>query len=262
MLIISRSILYLLLTVVFLLYQNNVYGKQYIEVVSDNSSSSEKLKSQSSAKSRLTTINPSQSNHNIIQLRGGRSQNQPLPSPNITAGGVKSTLYQPIIRASSEKWNVDASLIYAVIHVESYFNPTAQSPAYAYGLMQITEDGAAQEVAKRYRGGVSYSIQQIFDPTTNIDIGTAYLSILDTVYLRNIRDQSSRKLLVIAAYNCGLSNLMKYGFDTQSLSHLTFRVSQLTTEQLYVKLTKEFPIKETRNYVARVVEMQSRYLNR
>ena len=51
--------------------------------------------------------------------------------------------------------------------------------------------------------------QTLFDPASNIDIGTAYLSLLDDRYLVGVNHSLSRKYSVISAYNGGAGNVLK-----------------------------------------------------
>ncbi|MGB0267911.1 MAG: transglycosylase SLT domain-containing protein, partial [Pseudomonadales bacterium] len=88
---------------------------------------------------------------------------------------------------------VRPSLIYAVIEVESAFNPYAVSPAKAYGLMQIVPATAGRDVYQKIkRRPGEPSKESLFDPDFNIDIGGAYLHLVDERYLNEIRDSSSR----------------------------------------------------------------------
>lgn len=125
--------------------------------------------------------------------------------------------------------------------------------------MQVTENGAVLEFSKRFLGGKTLAREQVFVPRTNIDIGTAYLYLLDATYLSQIRSPKTRLIATIAAYNCGLTNLMKYTFDTKSLDYFVYRVNQTTTEEWREMLTQQFPIAETRAYVAKVLEKKAHY---
>ncbi|MGR5501289.1 transglycosylase SLT domain-containing protein [Vibrio sp. DNB22_10_4] len=196
----------------------------------------------------------------VIELRGGKSTKPFQPQISPLPAFQKSKPYQHLISEAALKWNVEQSLIYAVMHVESYFNPTAVSSAQALGLMQVTENGAVLEFSKRYLGGKALGREEVFVPRTNIDIGTAYLYLLDATYLNQIRSPKTRQLATIAAYNCGLTNLMKYTFDTKSLDYFVYRVNQTTTEEWRDMLTQRFPIAETRAYVAKVLEKKAHYL--
>ena len=95
--------------------------------------------------------------------------------------------------SSSRKYGVDASLIKAVIHAESGYNPNAVSHKGASGLMQLMP-GTAK----------SLKVSNSFDPKDNVEGGVKYLRfLLDTFH----GDVS----LALAAYNAGLSKVAKYG---------------------------------------------------
>ena len=95
--------------------------------------------------------------------------------------------YDTLIARAAKRYQVEAALIRAVIKVESNFKPKVVSPAGAVGLMQVLPSTAAD-----------YGVEDreaLFDPATNIDIGTRHLRRLLRKY-KNI----SRAL---KAYNAG-----------------------------------------------------------
>ena len=96
-----------------------------------------------------------------------------------------------IVRAASH-FDVDASLISAVIHAESAYNPRIVSHKGARGLMQLMP-----ATARRF--GVSDS----FDPEENVYGGTRYLKWL----LKTFDGDAD---LAVAAYNAGEGNVWKY----------------------------------------------------
>ena len=93
--------------------------------------------------------------------------------------------FQAEIETVSEVFGVDAALIRAIMHAESWFEPQAVSHAGAQGLMQLMP-------ATAYRFGVA----NVFDPLDNITGGAAYLAWL----LQEFEGDLTR---VIAAYNAG-----------------------------------------------------------
>ncbi|HET6420326.1 MAG TPA: transglycosylase SLT domain-containing protein [Geobacteraceae bacterium] len=101
--------------------------------------------------------------------------------------------FEPIINSLSAEYGVDKSLIKAVIHAESGYNPNAVSPKGASGLMQLMPKTAKD-----------LKVCNTFDPQENIRGGVRYLRFL----LDTFRGDVS---LALAAYNAGLSKVSKYG---------------------------------------------------
>lgn len=88
------------------------------------------------------------------------------------------TPFDEFIRESASRYNVDETLIRAIIEVESNFRPDVVSKSNAIGLMQIKASTAGRD-AYRYQGKSGEpSTRDLKDPRKNIDIGTAYIRIL------------------------------------------------------------------------------------
>jgi len=98
-----------------------------------------------------------------------------------------------IVKESSRYYGVDEKLIWAVMEVESGFNPNAVSRAGACGLMQLMPATA-----------VEMGVDDIFDPAQNIAGGTQYLRKMLDLFNWNID-------LALAGYNAGPENVKKYG---------------------------------------------------
>lgn len=101
--------------------------------------------------------------------------------------------YHGIIKRHAEKYELDPSLIRAVITAESGFDPSAVSTKGAMGLMQLMP-------ATAYLMGVGNP----FNPEENIAGGVRYLKLLLDRYNGNLK-------LALAAYNAGPKTVEKYG---------------------------------------------------
>lgn len=101
--------------------------------------------------------------------------------------------FEPIIDQCSLEFGVDKSLVKAVIHAESGYNPNAVSPKGASGLMQLMPQTARD-----------LKVANSFDPRENIRGGVRYLRFLLDTFKGN-------EALALAAYNAGLSRVAQYG---------------------------------------------------
>jgi soluble lytic murein transglycosylase-like protein len=101
--------------------------------------------------------------------------------------------FEPIISSCSREFGVDSSLVKAVIHAESGYNPRAVSPKGAQGLMQL--------MPKTAQG---LKVADCMNPSDNIRGGVRYLRFLLDTFKGN-------ESLALAAYNSGLGSVAKYG---------------------------------------------------
>jgi soluble lytic murein transglycosylase-like protein len=105
--------------------------------------------------------------------------------------GKPQTLNE-VINTISDRHHIDPDLVNSVIHAESGFNPRAVSPKGARGLMQLMPQTAS-------RLGVS----NVFDPRSNVEGGTRYLSELLQRYNFDL-------IKALAAYNAGPQRVEQY----------------------------------------------------
>jgi len=101
-------------------------------------------------------------------------------------------IYDPIIKRVAERHRIDRELVHVVIRAESNYDAFAISSAGAMGLMQLMPATARQ-----------YGVQNVFDPTQNIEGGVRYLKDLVRLY-------NGQTKLVLAAYNAGQEAVRKY----------------------------------------------------
>lgn len=165
--------------------------------------------------------------------------------------------YLDMVRRASEKYHVEQSLILAIMQTESSFNPYAVSRTDALGLMQVMQHSAGKDVFKSQgRSGVP-SRSYLFDPDKNIDTGTAYLSILQDVYLAGITDPMSRRYAVITAYNGGAGSVLKvFSSDRNKAIDV---INRMSSNEVYQTLTRRHPSGESRRYLYKVNDAQKNY---
>jgi soluble lytic murein transglycosylase-like protein len=103
-----------------------------------------------------------------------------------------SASYDDLIRSASDRHNVDADLIRAVIKVESDFDSSARSHKGAMGLMQLMPETARL-----------HNVLDLFDPGANIEGGVRHLKLLMGRYQGNLE-------LSLAAYNAGIKAVERH----------------------------------------------------
>jgi len=168
---------------------------------------------------------------------------------------MRAKSFLPSVEASATKWQVSSALILAIMHTESAFNPLARSHVPAFGLMQIVPKSAGRDASRLVFGRERLlNGQDLYKPETNIEMGAAYLHILDSKYLKGIIDDKSRQLCVIAAYNTGAGNVARAFSGTTSVKKALPLINRLSSKQVYAQLRSNLKYEEARNYVKKVTQ--------
>lgn len=107
--------------------------------------------------------------------------------------------YAERIDDAAARYEVDPHLVAAIIRCESGWNDSAQSEAGAVGLMQLMPDTAKTVSGMGVVDTARFNPNNLTDPATNIEYGTALLAYLQT--------QLETTDEVIAAYNAGLGTV-------------------------------------------------------
>lgn len=165
--------------------------------------------------------------------------------------------YVGMVRQASRKYGVDESLILAIMQTESSFNPYAVSRSDALGLMQVVQHSAGKDVFRSQGRSGTPSRSYLFDPASNIDTGTAYLAMLNNVYLSGIDNPTSRRYAVITAYNGGAGSVLRV-FSSDKIQAANI-INSMTPGDVYQTLTSRHPSAESRRYLYKVNTAQKGY---
>ncbi len=118
--------------------------------------------------------------------------------PAITAALFPIPPWEP-----TSGWQVDRALLYALMRQESAFDPEAESPYGARGLMQLMPTTASYIAGDRSLRGSARA--KLFEPAFNLDLAQRYL-----LHLMEETETGNDLFRLAAAYNGGPGNLRKW----------------------------------------------------
>lgn len=166
--------------------------------------------------------------------------------------------YEAIVQKYAHKYNISPSLVLGIIQTESNFNPYAVSAAPAYGLMQIVPSTAGADAYELIHGKKGMPTKEmLFNPETNIEYGVAYLSILFSRYLPDIKDKQSQEYCVITAYNAGAGSVLRTFHNDKNKAFA--RINSMSANKVYDTLRNRLPSDEGRRYLLKVSTYKKNY---
>ena len=175
------SILYLILF--SLVFYPNLALSQHLYAFENSSGVITYTSRKPSGGKRYKLVTPKTPKYSVFVHRGLGYYWSAFPKPSS---------YDDLIDTLSAEYGLDSSLVKAVMHVESAFNPKAVSRAGARGLMQLMPATASR-----------FGVKNSFDPEQNMRGGMKYLSWLNGRFGGNLS-------LVLAGYNAGEGAVDKY----------------------------------------------------
>jgi len=173
---------------------------------------------------------------------------------------VRAAKYRALVADAAKRFDVSGNLIYAIMKVESDFNPFAVSSAMAVGLMQVVPSTAGSDVYQflNNRKGKP-TADDLFQPPVNVTYGTAYLHLLDTRFLKGVTNPVSREYCMIAGYNGGAGGVLRT-FD-KNKDRAATKINSLPPDTVYATLRNKAPHAETRRYLGKVLEAKKQFVN-
>ena len=156
-------------------------------------------------------------------------------------GQAEWDIFYPLTNWSEIKhWasqrRLDPFQVAGFIRQETIFDPRAKSSANAYGLMQLLIP-TARAVARKYNASVTaISAETLFQPSLNIELGTAYI--------RDQYDKFGRVEFVAVAYNAGPGRVPQW---------------TATLPGEIDEFVEAIPFKETKGYVQGIIRNSAQY---
>jgi membrane-bound lytic murein transglycosylase C len=164
----------------------------------------------------------------------------------------RAQLYRDDVAVHAKRHGLDPRLLFAIIHTESYFNPLAQTPAPAYGLMLLVPRGPARDAYNYlYKNDIVLDDGYLQDPAHNVELGAAYLHLLRRQLVPNMEDGEKTNYLVACAYTWGVDK-------TRDQILKQARVQDLTSTQVFTLVSQKTP-ESTRAYLNRVRDRIAMY---
>ncbi len=172
--------------------------------------------------------------------------------------------YAATVRKFSDDTQVSRSLIFAIIRIESSFNPYAVSSVPAYGMMQLVPSSGGREAYRKAKGEDAMPDKEyLFNAGNNIELGATYLGILlNDSPLHQIRNAVSREYCAIAAYNTGPGNVYRAFSKLNGKARqeeALDKINSMRPEEVYETLRTRLPYEETRGYIVNAVAAKKRY---
>lgn len=144
--------------------------------------------------------------------------------------GYDGAMYPIPVWQPTSGFIVDRALVYGFMRQESAFNPKARSYVGAMGLMQLMP-ATARVVSTRYAPETAGASP--WEPSTNIALGQAYISML-------LSETDGNLVRTTAGYNGGPGNVMRWD-------------NSLNASQDPLLYIASIPLHETRDFVQRVL---------
>lgn len=179
------------------------------------------------------------------------------------------------VRDMTEKYRVSYDLAMAIIKTESNFNVGAATRKGAldirnpelyenspWGLMQVVPRRSGREGWERAKGKERIpTADELLDPRVNLEIGVAYLAVLQDNYFDGVKDEKSRELVMIAAYRDGPENVYALFSPKGKKAEAVAEINRQSPDEVASRLLnkKAGPKAPDNRYVAKVEQERDNY---
>ncbi|WP_411704954.1 transglycosylase SLT domain-containing protein [Edaphovirga cremea] len=179
----------------------------------------------------------------------GCAKKTPQRQGGVFNGSENSILYANTIHQAAKRYDVDETLVKAIIQVESGFNPNVVSASNAIGLMQLKASTAGRDAYQLQGRRGQPSTSDLKDPQINIDLGTAYLSMLQQ-QLAGIDNPQTLRYATTVAYVNGAGALLRTFSNDRKLA--VRKINDLSPEEFYQHIQNYHPAPQAPRYLWKV----------
>ncbi len=178
--------------------------------------------------------------------------------------------YKDLVLERAENRGIKPELVFALIETESSYNPKAQSPIPAFGLMQLVPSTGALD-AYRFVHNEDKLVTDtyLYDPENNVELGVGYMDKIFQIYFDGVKDELSRQWCAVAAYNTGVGNVIRTfvgrfsesGFESRSAwrEKAFRRINNRKPDEVFDYMKANLPAEETQNYIVKIRKRMSKY---
>lgn len=210
-------------------------------------------------------IEKSKVSQKLVTLKDGSkkkivSMEVPMVPDNLKKRAKK---FESYVDEETERFGLPKSYVYATMQAESYFNPLARSHIPAYGLMQIVPQTAGLDAYEKLYGKKRLlDAAYLYNPKNNIELGSKYIQIVSTQYLRGIKNPNSLLYCTAVSYNAGIGNLIRSFTGSKSKREEAIeKINAMSDEEVYEHLrTSSRLTTEAKNYVKKIRDFRKNYV--
>ncbi|MFW6347543.1 MAG: transglycosylase SLT domain-containing protein, partial [Cyclonatronaceae bacterium] len=168
--------------------------------------------------------------------------------------------FQADLLRYADTYEIEPALLMALIHTESFFNPTARSHANAHGLMQIVPTTAGRDVYRELnrQDGIP-TPEFLYEPGQNLLFGSVYITILRDRYIRGVASPLVHEYMIICAYNTGAGNVAKAYTGNTRIGDAVEIANGMSPEENFNHLLEHLPYEETIDYLQKITERRESY---
>lgn len=165
--------------------------------------------------------------------------------------------YLNIIHQTSQKYNINKSLILTIIQTKSSFNPYTINHSNTLKLIQIIQHTTKKNIFHSQKKSNTPNHNFLFNPTNNINTNTTYLTILNNIYLNKINNPTSQHYTIITTYNNNTNNILQI-FSNNKIQ-TTNIINTITPNNIYQTLTTHHPSTKSHHYLYKINTTQKSY---